>query len=154
MSMHSGQLRALIIRPTLEYLDLWSAPAEELLIGTAAHESQLGRYLHQLNDGPAVGIYQMEPATENDIWQNFLNFRQPLAEKVRTLLGGYPSERAVQMAGNLYYATAMARIKYLRAPGAIPADLEGQALYWKEHYNTAQGAGTAGQYLDDYRRYV
>ena len=43
--------------------------------------------------------------------------------------------------------TAICRIHYWRKPGAIPAEIEGQAAYWKRHYNTPLGRGTVEKYL-------
>jgi hypothetical protein len=63
--MNPKQLRELVIRPVLEYLhpDIpYSHEAEDLLMMIAAHESHLGEYVKQVQ-GPALGIYQMEPDT-------------------------------------------------------------------------------------------
>jgi hypothetical protein len=68
------QFRALIVRPALESINLWSQQAEDLVMGTAAQESRL-IYLRQLGNGPALGLFQMEPATHNDIWVNFLRWK-------------------------------------------------------------------------------
>ena len=48
--------------------------AQWLLLGTAAVESSGGRYLYQIK-GPARGIFQMEPRTGWDIWENYLVHR-------------------------------------------------------------------------------
>jgi hypothetical protein len=56
MGIRSYDLRQYVIRPTLQRLGLWSLAAENLLLGTAAQESKLGYYLHQL-EGPALGLY-------------------------------------------------------------------------------------------------
>jgi len=42
MIFTAGDLRHLVIRETLHYLNEWSQAAENLLLGTAAHESGLG----------------------------------------------------------------------------------------------------------------
>ena len=55
----ASELRQYVIRPTLKAINLWSIAAENLLLGTAAQESQLGHYLTQVK-GPALGIYQIE----------------------------------------------------------------------------------------------
>ncbi|KAF0118141.1 MAG: hypothetical protein FD149_866 [Rhodospirillaceae bacterium] len=68
-----------VIRPTLLHLGLHSPAAEALLLGTAIQESRLGTYLRQTGGGPALGVYQMEPATHEDIWTNFLAYRPDLA---------------------------------------------------------------------------
>ncbi|HQO65941.1 MAG TPA: two-component regulator propeller domain-containing protein, partial [Spirochaetales bacterium] len=70
-------LRDLIIRPTLVDMGHYSPEAEALLLGIAAQEARGGRYLAQLR-GPARGIYQMEPATHDDLWRHFLPSRRPL----------------------------------------------------------------------------
>lgn len=151
-------LREQVIRPTLRWLGLWSEAAEALLIGTAAQESAGGRYLRQLGGGPALGIYQMEPATHADIWRNYLAHRGALARKVRELRCAVsPFVDPVQeLAGNLYYATAMTRIHYLRVPEPLPdaGDLEALADYWKQHYNTALGAGQPDEFLAAWGRYA
>ena len=56
------QLRELIIGPSLDALQMYSKEAEEILVFTCASESLGGTYLKQVK-GPALGIYQMEPAT-------------------------------------------------------------------------------------------
>ena len=65
MSIDAQQFREEIVRPVLEHLDaadpgIDSPNAEELLMLTAATESQLGRYLRQVR-GPAIGVFQVEP---------------------------------------------------------------------------------------------
>lgn len=158
MSINKDQLRALIIRPTLQYLNLWSEAAENLLMGTAAQESQLGTYIHQLGNGPALGIYQMEPNTYDDIYINYLSFKYELGTKVGNLLVGLPFHRndSEEVVGNLYYATAMCRIHYLRIPHPLPDadDLPGLAAYYKKYYNTPLGAATEQQFIDNYKKYV
>lgn len=147
----------MIIRPTLQYLNLWSEAAENLLLGTAAQESALGTYIHQLGKGPALGIYQMEPNTHKDIHSNFLKYRDELRNKIANLAGYSPSGNAEDdLVGNLYYATAMCRVHYLRVPKPLPAanNIEGLAAYWKKYYNTPLGAGTEQQFIDNYKKYV
>lgn len=149
------QLIHYVIRPVLKDLALWSPEAERLLLGTACVESDCGRYVKQLGGGPALGIYQMEPKTHDDIWNNYLQHRATLMQKVN-----YWRERwgnglgPEEMVGNLYYATAMSRIHYLRVPETIPEYLSAQAAYWKRWYNTAAGKGTAHAYMNSWNRFV
>lgn len=44
------------------------------------------------------------------------------------------------------YSGLAARLYLSNIAEAIPADLDGQAAYWKEHYNTAAGAGTVDHF--------
>ena len=150
-------LRLKIIRPTLEYLNLWSVSAENLLLGTAAVESMMGRYLTQLN-GPALGMYQTEPETHQDILQNYLFSRKELNDKVLGLAShkNIYTNRNEDLIYNMAYSTAIARIFYLRIPEALPAadDIEGLANYWKQHYNTEKGKGTIEQFVRNYKELV
>lgn len=145
--MDHKQLRELIIHPSLVALNLWSPEAEALVLGTAIQESGL-RYLKQI-EGPALGLWQMEPATHEDIWENFLNTRRRLSLKI---LGPYSAPDASRMVWDMAYACMMCRVHYARFPGAIPATVDGQALYWKKWYNTHMGAGTIDQYLVNWHR--
>jgi hypothetical protein len=148
-----NQFTELIVAPTLTEVGLYSRAAVELLLGTALQESGL-RYLKQLDDGPAMGPYQMEPATHDDIFENYLNYHADMKQRVlRQVREGFEPS-AVNMAGNLYYATAMCRVHYWRVPEALPpqGDLSSQAAYWKEHYNTFLGRGTQTEYVENWER--
>jgi len=136
-----------VIRPVLRHLGMHSQDAERLMLGTAFVESMCGRYLKQLG-GPAIGIYQMEPATHEDIWDHWLLFREPVRTKVNYWRVRYSNGAgAEEMAGNLYYATAMARLQYYRRPEPLPTALYEQAAYWKQWYNTPAGRGSVEKYV-------
>lgn len=60
--MDKKQLRELVTHVLKKY-DLYSADAVELLMLTAATESNLGCYIKQVGGGPALGIFQCEPNT-------------------------------------------------------------------------------------------
>jgi hypothetical protein len=145
VSINIEQLRDEVVRPTLKFIDRWSMDAERLVIGTALVESR-GEYLRQLNGGPALGLWQMEPATEADIWANYLNFRldgpQSLPARVRSLKATYIGYPIPHLIASLPYACAMCRVHYLRVPEPLPTTPHGAARYWKDHYNTHKGAGT------------
>jgi hypothetical protein len=137
-----------VVRPALTAIDLYSVAAEQLVLGTAIQESSLAATI-QDGGGPALGYFQMEPATHNDIWTNFLHYRTGLASKVKTLLavGEEPASRL--LVSNNLYAAAMCRVLYFRVSAPLPAanDITAMAHYWKDHYNTAQGAGTADEFV-------
>jgi len=135
--MHEGintaQLRRHIIRPVLEALEPmipYSRAAENLLLGTAAQESHMGRYLKQIR-GPARGIYQMEPGTYGDIWRNFLSYHPEIGKVVYFFMFRRYGD-VDQLAGNLYLATAMARIHYFRVKERLPKTDDALRLgeYW------------------------
>ncbi len=156
--IHISDFVECIVRPSLKAAGLHSDPAEKLLVGTACQESHLGRYLVQI-DGPALGLYQMEPGTHDDIHVNFLKYHDDLRVHIfRT--SGMPLYRNDEMPSptnliyNLRYATLMARAHYLRFKPPLPHedDIEGQALYWKKFYNTDHGKGKPEEYLNNWER--
>ena len=142
-----SQTRSLVIRPALKKLRLWSPSAEELVFGTAIVESGL-TYLKQHGDGPALGLWQVEPATHDDLYTNFLNYRPELGNKLMELRAAGLSLDE-NLATNLMYGAAVCRLCYYRKPDALPeaGDIEGQAAFWKQHYNTIFGAGTVSKYV-------
>lgn len=144
-----SQLRRLIYS-SLEPVGLYSAQAEELLVGTCAQESALGTYIRQIN-GPALGIFQMEPVTHDDIMRNYLAYNSRICSKVL----GFISADANRMETDLRHATVMARLQYYRRPEQLPEvdDLDGQANYWKQWYNTPLGKGTVEEYKENYVKY-
>ena len=158
MAINSFHLRTCVIRPVLKDLDLWSPVAENLLLGTAAQESHMGTYLDQADptiEGPAFGIFQIEVKTHDDIWENYLAYNEDLARVVRRY--SLPTFSYSQLAGNLYYATAIARIHYRRVKEPLPNDptnVKALANYWKTHFNTPLGRGTVEEFESNYRRFV
>lgn len=138
------QLRLHVVRPVLQYLQLYSLAAENLVVGTAWVESR-ARYVHQLGTGPAESIWQIEPATRKDILESWLPARYPgLAYRMRQLQITAPAGLNIsELCGNLYFGAGLCRVFYYRVPEALPAadDPAAMAAYWKRHYNTAKGAG-------------
>lgn len=158
------QLRAFIIKPALLDLGLWSEAAEELLIGTGLVES-LFTHLRQLPDGPALGFWQMEPATHDDIFVNYLQFRHILAGPVLAEVP-FPRESdgslvdwpplSTLLVTNLRYAAMLARLHYRRVSEPLPAadDVEGMAMYWEKYYNSAKGKGRAEEFIRLYKEHA
>jgi hypothetical protein len=141
-----SKLRSLI-QLTLTPLGLYSPEAEELLLFTCANESHLGEYRQQVH-GPALGIFQMQPATEHDIFMNFLVYHPALMDQIQ--------EIGHDLVTNDPYAIAMARVQYLRAPEAIPHkdDIEGIWTLYKKRYNSMKGSATRDVAMSCYKKYV
>lgn len=142
-----------LITSVLKELNLHSDNAVKLLMGTAAQESHLGKYRKQLGGGPAIGIFQMEPATFNDIVNNYLRYKPALAARIERV-ARVCRFKAEDIENNDLLAICMARVHYLRASEAIPPDVEGMARYWKRYYNTPLGKGTVEEFIANYRRLV
>lgn len=151
-----SNLLEFVIKPVLNSLDMDSKEARILLLCTAAQESAMGHYLHQIN-GPASGIWQIEPHTHNDIYVNYLKFRLPLLEKIKLFSRfDFYAERKNELITNLEYSCAIARLIYYRVPEAIPSHdrIEELACYWKNYYNTVNGKGTVEEFVANYHKYI
>ena len=120
---------------------------------TACVESDCGEYRKQFGDGPARGIFQMEPATHDDIWNNYLIYRDDLANVIITLADDETTSERLEMDDT--YACAMARIHYLRVKEPLPVfhDVEALAKYWKKYYNTELGKGKSSHAVEKYNEY-
>ena len=120
--------------------------AEELVLGTAIVESA-AIYLRQHGAGPALGLWQVEPATHDDLYTNYLSYRQELGSRLMELRSPALS-MSENLATNLMYGAAVCRLCYYCQPEVLPGagDIEGQAAFWKQHYNTPLGAGTVSKY--------
>lgn len=138
--LNLSQFKTLIVRPALAGAGLDGDAAANLLTGTALVESNLA-WLEQMR-GPALGITQMEPATHDDCWENFLRHNPDLAKHILATSGLSGMPDAGTMVWNLRYAILMARVKYLRVQAPLPAasDAYGLASYHKQFYNTASGS--------------
>jgi len=162
--MKYSQVKEHIVIPVLKQMSIpYSEEAVELLLMTCAHESNGGEYIKQI-EGPALGIYQMEPSTHDDIWNNYLTSKPRLSADAWEQMGRTLYSPKALLIGNLNYATAMARIHYWRVSEALPkkADflpqhgmdfLRALAQYCKDHYNTHLGKATPEKYLSDYLRW-
>jgi hypothetical protein len=115
-----------------------------LLLATAAIESKCGYYIKQTEGGPALGIWQMEPETERDIWRNCDALQDD--EFNGMVLMMYP--KGLWFCDGLMiapmYACAMARLKYSMDTAPLPfyGDMHEIYEYYKRIYNTPLGAST------------
>lgn len=164
MSLDSKQLLHFVVRPVLAHLDLpGGEAAERLVLATAAQESDL-RYIDQMDrggqvkPGPALGLWQMERATFDDLWDRYLPARPALQAKVldfAVAMHGIWDEWQ-QLAGNLYLSCAMCRILYYARPFKLRGDESAAELWpvYKRFYNSELGAATAEQFHRAYRKRV
>lgn len=154
MSMNIEQLRTYVIKDSLKSVNLWNKEGEILLLATALAESDLGTYVHQIN-GPALGIYQMEPATFTWLWSEYLmNDRYVhIRDDIIDACNFNNEPTCFDMITNLGFASMMCRVRYLPAPEPLPApeDFDGIADYWKKYYNTGEGKGDSARLSKELR---
>ena len=102
-----------------------------------------------MGTGPAVGFFQVEPATARDIITNYVSYRKPILKSLQDL--GYKEDDMLyRIKSNIALQVAFCRLKYRRDPFPVPKahDKEGQAEYWKRVYNTELGKGTIKHFLE------
>lgn len=106
--------------------------------------------------GPALGIYQMEPVTYNDIWTNFIKFKPTLMTMMINNFGcgRVPSED--RLIYDLEFATVMCRIHYMRNHEEIPDHKDPELIwsYYKRFYNTAMGSAEKNKSLALYHQFI
>jgi len=143
-----------VINPTLKEMDLYSPAEAQLLLGTAIQESLL-IYRKQLESGRALSYYQIEPATHNDIWENYLKYKPELAAKLIKLMSSPDADKLHELQYNDRYATGIARVYYLRKRKSTPSlnDISAIAGFWKDNYNTEGGKGKRKQFIEKWHIY-
>lgn len=147
-------------------LELWlpemnSPEAVELLMMTSAQESWCGRYLQQEGCGVALGIFQIEPTTYRDLWDNFIRYNKSIGDRLFSAFKIGHESFSVHLRGNLPYQIIIARLNYYRFPAKIPSfDSEGKpdtlamAQYYKKYWNTVKGKATIPEVLRNYDKYA
>jgi len=160
--MDKGQLRELIQLVLKEY-DLYSRDAEEILMLTCAAESNMGKYIKQVGGGPALGIFQCEPATlewmENQVYRHskFAGVRNALSPLDRQHENSLHEEDEINFICSLKAQILACRlVYYFKTPKALPnyKDVQGMAEYYKKYYNSILGAATVEGTIIKYNKYV
>ena len=138
-----------LIDDVLKVIEMHSDKAAAIVYRTAIAESGFTAIKGYTKGNPALSFWQIEPATANDIYENYVKFRPHLVEKLKKL-GFKESDPSGPLKYNLSLAIAMCRIKYWRDPSPLPDvdDIDGQAKLWKKVYNTELGKGTLKHFLD------
>jgi len=156
------QFREEIVLPVLLRLDVadpgqHSVAAEQLLLGTLVTESA-GKYLRQLGGGPAVSMFQIEPATARDVFENYLAYHDSLRATILAMIPKWPgySDLTKTLTMCPAFACAIARQCYRRDQAPLPAagNADDMAAMWKKIYNTPRGAGDPQVFTALFRRHV
>ena len=157
MSIDPAQLRDLIDETLLVMLpSMHSIEARELLMMTAAQESHCGKYLQQVGCGVALGIFQMEPATYDDLFDNYLRYHQELLRVLYENFRVHEENFKIQLKGNIPYQIVLARLQFRRFPEKLPSaeDTNAMACYYKKYWNTIKGKATIAEVLFNYDKYA
>lgn len=153
MGLCPDELRHLVIRPTLKYLNQYSMAAETLLMGTAAVESAMGYQLKQ-HKGHGLGVYHISPRSHQLLWDQYLAKDPDLASKIRGLASQHEflSNPHCELTTNLRYATAIAWLIYKRKGKPLPQadDLTAMAKFWRRHFH-ARPQADINTYIKRYK---
>lgn len=135
------------IKQALNPIRLWSQSAENLLLGTCAQESLMGRYVAQMDGGPARGLFQMEEVTFQDIIKH--------SDTLRRLKLTVP-QNVDMLIYDINAAIIFARLKYTMVKEMLPEadNVVALATYWKKYYNTELGKGTIQEFVQHYKYYI
>lgn len=173
-----------LIESTLNFLNtenkiFYSDVSTELVLATGVHEGRNFDFMKQIK-GPARSYYQVEPATANDNWKNWLYYNPKIAIKFLKLAGEtlifelipqnqheefikdyieeerYKDLNETVLIYNEAYAIAHCRLKYYRSPFKMPEyfDIDEMAIIWKKYYNSCEGAGNEIEFKHNYTNFV
>lgn len=120
MYVTAEHLREQVIRPTLRYLDVWTAEYEDFLLQSAITAPELGLFSAR-NSG--LGLFHITAAQHRDIWDRYLAFKPELASRVRGLASqrAFLSDPDSELQTNLSYCTAIAWLLHQRTGGTTAA---------------------------------
>lgn len=158
--------------PVLKKFNLYSKTAEKLMLMTMVHESLNFRHRRQiLNDGSfgkGMGLGQVEMNTHNDVFENYLIYKEDLLDSILNYFfpqinqldkqDFFDYELYKDFQDNLIYNDeynlVIARLCYYRQTERLPNinDNLGLANYWKKYYNT-YGKGKVEDFLEKWELY-
>lgn len=144
--MDFNQFQSLVVR-TLNQMGAYSPEAVKAIMMIVAHESDKGRYLAQCNNGPAIGVIQMEIPTYNTVWEHGDNTLK-YAAKIDQQRDFYSLE------WDLRHNIFMARARLMMDSNPIPKENFELSRYLKRFWNTDHGKAKPLDYVmayDDWR---
>ena len=136
-------IRDEVIKPVVERFGGGLA-AEELIWRTGLAESGY-RVREQFGGGPALGYWQMEKATHDDIWMNYLQYRKTLVADITELTGfDFVTANSDALKTSDLYACVMCRSALpARAPSASGSRRRG-TIPWRETWRHRLSTGNSG----------
>ena len=148
------QFRQEIVVNNLSPLNIRSPHIVELLVFTCATESQGGTYVKQIQ-GPALGIYQIEPTTFTDVWSNYILRKPDIVNMLSLHFGICRVPQPQEVICDLRLATIMTAMLYAYRK-AIPENSDISTLWnlYKKYYNTSKGAATEDTSVKAYQKFI
>lgn len=151
---------ALFNLPAPENIDAddWLTLQQNLLAGTAAHESGDFKNRQQIGGGPALGLFEIEPPSLEDLYTNFLAFHADLKAKLDSLQDPTAPDTVTELKHNDRYGAGAALLMYWRHAKSIvwptdPNDIAALGAIYKRYFN-GNGKATPEEFVDDFARWV
>ncbi len=154
MLINAHCLKEQVIEPTLKYLNDLNNSTVELLLGTAAIESNLSPLTEGNPDTKGVGLFNISPQSHTDIWDTYLAFDPDLASKIRGLASqrSFLTNPHIELSTNLAYATAIAWCIYRRSSVSLKEkeSIKNLSLLWNTYYRQSDSVNTSSDFCHRY----
>lgn len=136
-----------IISPALVAIGAHTDDRVDMVFVTGATET-LYRYNRQIN-GSALSWFQIERKTHDDLFRFLDNSgKNHILDGLLSLTEGRINFGELEV--NPWYAAACCAVRYMYDPSPLPEAgmIAAQAETWKRVYNTADGRGTVGEFME------
>lgn len=150
-----------IIKPSLAHLATIKLKADspasrQFMLAVAAIESRCGEYFKQMGNGPALGIWQVEPATSDDIYEHYLSGEIDLRDCIDSMMVQVWHPGVQQHIVSPMYNCAIARMCVYRQADPMPdfGDKDGMWSLYKKYFNSSLGASTYEKWCDCWDEFV
>jgi hypothetical protein len=154
MLINAHCLKEQVIEPTLKYLNDLNEPTVDLLLGTAAIESNLSPLKEESSDTKGFGLFNISPQSHTEVWDKYLAFDPDLASKIRGLASqrSFLTNPHIELSTNLAYATAIAWCIYRRSSVSLRTkeSIQNLSLLWKQYYRQSDSKSTSSDFCHRY----
>jgi len=146
--MNNWYIRNCVITPALQAINSYSDDRLDMVFTTGAAET-LYKNVRQIGGGGALSWFQIERKTHDDLYR-FLGqtSKKHILDGLIDLSLGATNFNTLEV--NQWYAAACCAIRYMYTPKPLPKAgmIAAQAEYWKLFYNTPEGKGTVGGFME------
>ena len=138
-----------IVEYSLYRINCYSDDALALVVRTGMAESGYRALRGYGESNPAIGFWQIEPATMYDMMKNYIQYRSNYKFALQEMGMDFEKNTAMSVLTNLAVQASLCRLHYRRDKDPLPSwdDMEAQGRYWKKVYNTYKGKGTIKHFL-------
>ena len=131
-------------------LNSYSDDALALVVRTGMAESGYRALRGYGESNPAIGFWQIEPATMYDMMRNYIVYRPQYRKALEELGMQFKGDDIeVSVMANMAVQAGLCRLHYRRDKYPLPSwdSIEAQGKYWKRVYNTHKGKGTVKHFM-------